>query len=175
MSNNNQNPYGPPPGAPGQLPEQQAPQSRQQGYPQQANQGHWPQQGGQPMQPYGPYPMQQGYPQQPMQQGYGQPPMAYGAPAPINIVVQNTNIANAGYGGRLVRVSNKSRVTAGVLALFLGGFGAHKFYLGQPVLGLLYLLFCWTCLPSVAGFIEGILYLASSDHAFDMKYNARLA
>jgi TM2 domain-containing membrane protein YozV len=121
--------------------------------------------GQQPMQGYGPQP---GYGQQP---GYGPPQQGYG-PAPINIVVQNT--ANAGYGGGLVRVGNKSKGTAAILALFLGGLGAHKFYLGQTVMGVLYLLMCWTFLPAIAGFIEGIGYLLTSDHAFDMKYNARL-
>jgi TM2 domain-containing membrane protein YozV len=140
---------------------------------------------GPPIQPYAPQPMQQGYGQPPgygqhlgyppQQQlmGYPQQAMGYGPPAPINIVVQNT--ANAGYGGGLVRVSNKTKGTAAVLAIFLGGFGVHKFYLGQPIMGLLYLCFFWTFLPAIAGFFEGVGYLATSDHAFDMKYNARLA
>ena len=44
-----------------------------------------------------------------------------------------------------------------LLALFLGGFGAHKFYLGQFVLGIVYFLFCWTFIPSLIGFIEALL------------------
>lgn len=40
--------------------------------------------------------------------------------------------------------ARKSKTTAGLLALFLGGAGAHKFYLGQWKMGLLYLLFIWT-------------------------------
>ncbi len=122
-----------------------------------------------PMQSYGQPPMQ-GYGQQP---GYGQPPMGYGGPAPINIVVQNT--ATATLGGGLVRSSNRSKGTAAVLAFFLGGLGAHKFYLGQPVMGAIYLCLCWTLLPAIAGLFEGMSYLVTSDHAFDMKYNARLA
>ena len=123
------------------------------------------------MQPYGQHPMQPGYAQQPTpMQPYGLQP-GYG-PVPINIVVQNTT--NAGYGGGLVRVSNRNRGTAAVLALFLGGLGIHKFYLGQTVVGVLYLCLCWTFLPAIAGFFEGIGLLLSTDHAFDIKYNARL-
>lgn len=64
----------------------------------------------------------------------------------------------------------KSRVTAAILAFLLGGLGFHKFYLGQTGWGLLYLVFCWTLIPSVVAFIEGIIYLMSSDAAFKRKY-----
>lgn len=45
----------------------------------------------------------------------------------------------------------KSKVTAYLLLIFLGPFGAHKFYLGKTGMGVLYLLTCGLC-----GF--GILY-----------------
>ena len=67
-------------------------------------------------------------------------------------------------------LSSKSRMVAGVLALFLGGFGAHKFYLGRPWQGLLYLVFCWTFLPAVIALIEAIVYFASSDESFAASY-----
>jgi hypothetical protein len=41
-----------------------------------------------------------------------------------------------------------------LLALFLGGFGAHHFYLRQTGLGILYACFFWTGLPWILGFIE---------------------
>lgn len=66
--------------------------------------------------------------------------------------------------------SGKDKVTAGVLALFLGGFGAHKFYLGSPILGLFYLFFCWTFIPAFIALIEGIYYLTMSEESFSMKY-----
>ena len=44
-----------------------------------------------------------------------------------------------------------------LIALFLGGFGIHKFYSGKVIQGFLYLLFCWTYIPAVISFIEGIL------------------
>lgn len=48
----------------------------------------------------------------------------------------------------------KNPTTAVVLALLLGGLGAHKFYLGQMGLGILYLVFSWTGIPSIVAFIE---------------------
>lgn len=41
-----------------------------------------------------------------------------------------------------------------LLALFLGSFGAHHFYLRRTGLGILYLCFFWTGIPALAGFIE---------------------
>lgn len=66
--------------------------------------------------------------------------------------------------------SGKSRVTAVVLAWLLGSIGAHKFYLDSPGLGILYLFFCWTYIPALVGFIEGIIYLVMSDEEFAKKY-----
>lgn len=68
----------------------------------------------------------------------------------------------------------KSKIAAGVLALFVGGLGIHKFYLGKVGMGILYLLFCWTCIPSFIAFIEGIVYLCSSDENFQLKHHVRI-
>lgn len=59
----------------------------------------------------------------------------------------------------------KSRGLTAVLAIFLGTFGIHKFYLGKAS-GLWYLLFCWTFIPTIIGVIEGIRYLFMSDESF---------
>ena len=48
----------------------------------------------------------------------------------------------------------KSAVVALLLAIFLGGIGGHKFYLGNFVLGILYLVFCWTGIPSIVALVE---------------------
>lgn len=48
----------------------------------------------------------------------------------------------------------KSRITGFVLTFFLGGFGAHHFYLGRIGLGVLYAIFIWTGIPSIIGIIE---------------------
>lgn len=48
----------------------------------------------------------------------------------------------------------KDEVVGVLLALFLGTFGAHHFYLRNNGLGVLYVLFCWTGIPTVLGWIE---------------------
>ena len=63
----------------------------------------------------------------------------------------------------------KSRTTAILLALFLGGFGIHKLYLGVGNWWL-YLLFFWTLIPALIAFIEMIQYIIMSDEAFHAKY-----
>ncbi len=67
----------------------------------------------------------------------------------------------------------KSRVTAGVLALFLGGIGVHRFYLGQTGKGVLMLLFCLTGIPAIFALVSGIIWLLGSDEDFDSKYNSQ--
>ena len=68
----------------------------------------------------------------------------------------------------------KSKVAAALLAIFLGDLGIHKFYLGKTGMGVVYLLFCWTGIPAIIGFIEGIVYLCSNDENFQRKYQVRL-
>ena len=62
------------------------------------------------------------------------------------------------------------RVAAAIFAILLGSFGVHRFFLGQTGWGILYVLFCWTFIPAVAGLIEGILYLTMSEEEFETKY-----
>ena len=64
------------------------------------------------------------------------------------------------------QMNEKSRVTAGVFALLLGGIGVHKFYMGKIGMGILYLIFCWTGIPAFVALIEGIIYLTESDEKF---------
>ena len=51
----------------------------------------------------------------------------------------------------------KSVTVAFLLAFFLGGFGAHKFYFGQIGIGVLYAIFVWTFIPSIVALIETFL------------------
>lgn len=68
----------------------------------------------------------------------------------------------------------KNKILAGFLAIFLGTFGIHKFYLGKPAQGVLYLVFMCTGIPTIVSFIEGIIYLCSNDHNFQVKHQVRL-
>ncbi len=48
----------------------------------------------------------------------------------------------------------RDEVVGVLLALFLGAFGLHHFYLRRTGLGILYLCFCWTGFTAFLGFIE---------------------
>ena len=56
------------------------------------------------------------------------------------------------------------------LAIFLGTWGAHKFYQGKTWQGVLYFLFCWTTLPTWISFAEGIRYLFMPVEDFYEQY-----
>ncbi len=65
----------------------------------------------------------------------------------------------------------KDKNIAGILALFFGLFGVHRFYLGQTGLGILYLVFFWTGITTLIGLIDAIVFLSMDRDEFDMKYN----
>lgn len=67
----------------------------------------------------------------------------------------------------------KSKVAAGLLGIFIGGLGIHKFYMGRPIWGILYLIFFWTGIPAFIGFIEGLIYLIQNEHNFQVKNKVR--
>ena len=104
------------------------------------------------------YDPQGGYGPQP---GYG-PEDGYGAPPGYGPPVYGPY---PGYGPPAYR--GKSKVAAGILALFLGTFGIHNFYLGYTSKGLIQLLgsvlSCGFLAVPIAiwAFIEGILLLTA--------------
>jgi TM2 domain-containing membrane protein YozV len=79
-----------------------------------------------------------------------------------------------------------TKVVAGLLAIFLGTLGIHKFYLGITNAGVTYLIMMGAALflslvscgilsflfaiPSVMAFVEGIVYLTRSDRDFYQTY-----
>ncbi len=50
--------------------------------------------------------------------------------------------------------ARRDEVVGILLALFLGGFGLHHFYLRRTGLGIFYCCLCWTPIPWILGFIE---------------------
>lgn len=60
--------------------------------------------------------------------------------------------------------TGKSKILAGLLGIFFGGLGVHRFYLGYTGMGILQLILTFiTCgFASIWGFIEGILILCDS-------------
>lgn len=91
----------------------------------------------------------------------------------VNNSGTNENPTNNHYHNFSPYYGGKNKTTAIVICFFLGGFGGHKFYLGQVGLGFLYLIFCWTWIPSIIAFIEFIMMLCMSEREFDEKYNYR--
>ena len=77
-------------------------------------------------------------------------------------------------------VASKDHVAAGLLAIFLGSLGIHKFYLGYntagfimlavTILGGLITLGLAAAVMGVIAFIEGILYLVKSQSEFEQIY-----
>ena len=94
----------------------------------------------------------------------------HSAPHPQVVYVQQPQVANSERENWPI----KNKLVAGLLALLLGGLGIHKFYLGQPGKGVIYLLFCWTYIPAIIGFIEGITILCANDENFQIKYKCRI-
>lgn len=65
---------------------------------------------------------------------------------------------------------NRNPSTALVLALLLGGLGAHRFYLGEMGWGVAYVLFSWTFIPAIVALIECFSIRNRTE-----KYNERCA
>ena len=73
----------------------------------------------------------------------------------------------------------KNRITAALLAFFLGGLGIHKFYLGKTgaavtmllvsILGA-FLFFLGPLVMGTIAFVEFIIYLTKTDEQFDEIY-----
>lgn len=72
----------------------------------------------------------------------------------------------------IMRYNNvqKKPTMAVLLAILLGGIGAHQFYMGRIGLGVAYLLFSWTWIPTILGFVEALV-ISGQVH----KYNAQKA
>ena len=73
-------------------------------------------------------------------------------------------------------MGQKDKLAAGLLAIFVGGLGIHKFYLGYNTEGIITLVISIaTCgvgaaVMSTIGLIEGIIYLTKSDEEFQATY-----
>ena len=73
-------------------------------------------------------------------------------------------------------MNQKDKTAAGLLGIFLGALGIHKFYLGYTKEGVIMLVVSLaTCgigatVMEIIGIIEGILYLTKSDDEFQSTY-----
>ena len=75
----------------------------------------------------------------------------------------NINLSNNQTNAQPMYVANNTKAVNKVvyclLAFFLGGIGIHKFYAGKIGTGILFMLFCWTFIPSFIAFIDFIIGL----------------
>lgn len=84
------------------------------------------------------------------------------APEPPKVIVNNTNTntnvnTNVNVNANLRRGKPKNKWTAFLLCLFLGYFGAHKFYEGKVGIGILYL--CTVGLAGIGWIVDCITLL----------------
>jgi predicted Zn finger-like uncharacterized protein len=63
-----------------------------------------------------------------------------------------------------------SKMALLLITFFFGGMGGHKFYQKKYLLGVLYFLFFWTYIPSIAAFVEFIIYAFKSETDLQEKY-----
>ncbi len=59
-----------------------------------------------------------------------------------------------------------------LLTFFLGSLGVHRFYLGNYILGIFYLLFFWTMIPFLISLIELIVFIFMSSEKIEDNYTA---
>ncbi|HWB76655.1 MAG TPA: NINE protein [Nannocystaceae bacterium] len=68
----------------------------------------------------------------------------------------------------------KDKSTAAILALFMGGIGVHKFYLGRIGAGIVYLIFSLTFVPALLGLIDFFILALMDQDEFNRRYNGHL-
>lgn len=137
---------------------------------------------GQPQPPMPPQPQgfptppgqyQQHAPSAPQYQNYPPAPPQYQAPAARQQfhgqypqLSQQPPLPNQAYG----YPQPKSKLAAGLLGIFLGGLGIHRFYLGHTTIGVIQLVLTVLLgiftfgLVGLWGFIEGIMILAGASY-----------
>lgn len=70
--------------------------------------------------------------------------------------------------------ARRDEIVGILLALFLGTFGIHQFYLRRLGLGILYCCFCWTSIPTLLGIIE-CFFMAGRVREFNALQAAAIA
>jgi len=65
----------------------------------------------------------------------------------------------------------KNKGIAILLAIFTGGIGGHRFYLGESKRGLLFLLFFWTLVPAFIAIIDIFRLSFMSEAKFQKRYS----
>jgi TM2 domain-containing membrane protein YozV len=90
---------------------------------------------------------------------------------PLRRAFAATNLAAEGEW-----LNKKSQWAAVLLALYVGLFGAHHFYLGRSREGWLSVVFCWTMLPMLLGWVQCVKMVCMDAQTFDLlvqRHSAR--
>lgn len=69
------------------------------------------------------------------------------------------------------KLDARKKSEAILFALFFGWMGAHKFYLRQTGMGVIYLVFFWTIVPAIISVVELIILILMSESEFNRKFN----
>lgn len=68
-----------------------------------------------------------------------------------------------------VQRGTKTKAALTLWNVFLGGLGAHKFYLGSWGWGIVYLLTCWLYIPFLVSLIEVVRVILMTDEEFYVR------
>jgi len=71
-------------------------------------------------------------------------------------------------------MNRRTKWNAVFLAFLLGDIGTHRYYLGQPQIGLAYVLLFWTGLPRLVSIVEVFYFLLMSKQQFNLRFNKDL-
>ncbi len=63
----------------------------------------------------------------------------------------------------LLKKKKGNRIIGIIFAIFFGWFGLHHFYVGNKKHGLWYLIFFWTGVPAILGFVEGVWWICKKE------------
>ena len=93
---------------------------------------------------------------------------------PLPVAVTAGAVAVPAVAQRRAPTTDRNRILAALLALFLGIFGIHRFYLGRTGSGVVMLLLTLTffgmAVTGIWAFVDFIRYLVMSDRDFARRY-----
>ncbi|MFX5816806.1 hypothetical protein ABTE26_17925 [Acinetobacter baumannii] len=91
--------------------------------------------------------------------------------AGTGVVSDGEVVVQSADGKTVSAVTEATNTKFGVVVFqHVGKSGKNALGKGKVGMGILYLIFCWTLLPAIIAFFEGIIYLCTSDEDFAKKY-----
>ena len=84
---------------------------------------------------------------------------------------QSSTVGEAGTNNQMEQKDIRSLTSFFVWSVFFGSFGVHNFYVGNIGKGILAILFCWTGIPVILGYVTCLLVSKMSIGDINIKYN----